>query len=108
VADIDKLITITKKATLIAGETKIVDKIPLTKFKAVDYLIALESNSLSKVFKIYVRKKGSTVSDQLFAKNGDAIDIEANPIVNGSDFELQIINNEINGLNLSFVRTLII
>ena len=97
-----------KKDSIVASATKVVDTIPVSKFIAAHYIIAFENvaGTVVKTLKLSVRKDSSSVTDTVYAKVG-IMDIAINTQINGSDFELEMINSEAFNVNLKLIRTLI-
>jgi len=89
-----------------ASSTKIVDTVPLSKFHRLEYGLQYHDAAGPKTrsLKLVVVKDDTSVDDQVFAKQGNTINAEVNAKVTGSNFQLEIINNETFSLDLSLAR----
>lgn len=98
-----------KQDSVQAGMTKNVDTIPMSKFNRLEYGLQYNENGgpKTKAVKISVVKDDILVNDQVFAKHGNGIDVEINAIVTGTNFHLQVINNESFDIDLSFARLIL-
>lgn len=91
-----KNLLVKKEDVVSASSTKVVDTIALAKFKRAEYSLYYfsQSNNKTKTLKLVVVQTDSGLKDQLFAKGGNLLDIGITATINGSNFELTIINNE--------------
>lgn len=92
-----------------ANETKIIDTLPLIDFKIIEYTFRASNqpNSKTKGLKMIVRKTDSSINDQVYAKIGDAISFNLNAVINGSNMNLVLQNNENFVLHLALIRAML-
>jgi hypothetical protein len=80
-----------------AGTSIDVDTVPLSGFSSTKYYVQLKNptNTAFKAFEIYCFRKGSSdVSDTLYARAGDALDVATSVIVSMGNVKLSLTNNE--------------
>ena len=89
-----------------ALSTKVIDSIPLSRFHLIEYSMQIHNAASTKVrtLKMMVARVDTGVDDQVFARGGSAINLELNNKITGRDFELEIVNNETESVDLSFAR----
>ena len=88
-----------------ASSTKVIDTIALSSFFGLDYKLTIynDANTVSRIYNLTIAKSGTTLKDKM-SKVGDSISVQVNANVNGSDYELEIINNEPFALDIIFSR----
>ena len=89
-----------------ASSTVIVDTIPMSNFDKLEYLINYENTltNRSKGLKLSVVKDDTIIKEQVYAITGAPLSIGLTTVVNGSDYELHITNNEAAVVGVSFAR----
>lgn len=95
------------EATVPANSTLIVDSELLTHFENIEYTFKIKKNLDSRSLKLSVHKSDVNVKDQVYAKTGDPINIEMNTLSDGSEYSLEIVNNESVSVGLVFLKMLI-
>ncbi len=108
-ANIPKTLVIDLADTILAGATKAVDAIPLSAFSALEYFVNTKSSSPDqrKFLKVLVQKTDMNVETQVYARNGDPLNIEVDAFVNGGNAELRLKNNEAFTIELAATRIII-
>lgn len=93
--------------TIPAGQTKIVDTVPLTSFTVLEYTIGLKNVSQSVVrgLKMLATNSDGDVANQVYSKTGDSVSFQLDTEIFLSDCRLRITNLESFDLDLVFVRT---
>jgi hypothetical protein len=93
----------------IAGNGGVLDleTIPFASFVSTEYLINISSETESKFYtlKLIATKKNSDVSDQIYNKEGDLLQIATNVIKSGSDVILRLVNDEIYQVDVRCTKT---
>lgn len=89
-----------------AVSTTTLDSRPLSSLVCAYYQVCMkeQGGSRTKTLKIDIRKVDTDVEDQVYAKNGDVMNIAINAVTVGTNIELQIQNNESYGVDVSFAR----
>lgn len=92
--------------TLPASSTTIVNSFALTSFRGLDYVLNFKdtTSAKQKQLKLSVIKDDGTVKDTVYARLGSAISLEINSQINGSNYELAIVNNELFDVQVSLAR----
>jgi hypothetical protein len=108
-ANIPKTLVIDLADTILAGATKAVDAIPLSAFSALEYFVNTKSTvpDQRKFLKVLVKRTETDVETQVYARNGDPLNIELEAFVNGSNAELRLKNNEAFTIELAATRIII-
>ena len=93
------------KDTISASAAKVVDSIPLTKFRSLKYMISFSNlaETQTKSLELTVRKESSDVNDTIYARFG-RMDIAIDSQVNAGNFELLMTNSESFNVELKFLR----
>lgn len=83
-------------ADIPAGQTIDFDTLPLSVYKSNKYLMQYSNDTEGVVgqLEMATSKKNSDVSDQIYSKVGDNIDVDAQFLISGSDAILRLTNNE--------------
>lgn len=89
------------------NSTVIVDAELLSQFENIEYSFVIKKLTLAKTLKMLVLKADALVKDQVYSRHGDSINIELNTLSNGTDYSLQIKNNEAVSVGLVFLKTLL-
>ena len=86
--------------------TTVLDSLPLSSFVCAYYHLCFKEQGgvKTKTLKIDIRKVDTDVEDQVYARNGDSINIAVNAVTVGANMELQIVNNEAFGIDASFAK----
>ena len=96
------------KATILipAGNTVIADTVALADFHALKYFLVMfnDGNSINKSLELNVVKIASSVRETVSNKVGTSADLEVNGTINGTDFELELVNNEAFDLTVEFAK----
>ena len=102
VADFFKKIT----DSIPAGATKIIDTVPLVNFRLLEYTFRASNspNTKTKGLKMTVRVTDSTVSDQVYSRGGDAINMSIDATISGPNVNLVLQNFEAFTLNYGLIR----
>jgi len=92
--------------TILSGETKIIDQIPVADLRHADYILNFLQTSTSKErsLKLSAVKDDTGVKDTIYAKIGSHLDIEIDSQIVGLDYQLICKNNESTSLSLSLVK----
>lgn len=82
--------------SLAASSLNVTDTIPMVAFRQVIYNINFKDSTSEtyKSLKLTVTKDDNSLKDQVSNILGSPISLEINPVINGSNMELQITNNE--------------
>lgn len=94
----------------IAGSTSIVvDAEPMASFQSGDYYFRIKRVSDGKVrsFHLTVNNDNGVIQDSLYGRVGGALSVGVDTDVNGSDYELTIVNNNVGNLEVSYIKTTI-
>jgi len=86
-----------KKAGTITGSSSgVIDTFSAASFTHADYILTITNlaNTLTKSLKISVNKADGDVTDLVYAKFGDSINIAVSSALNAGQFELTMDNNE--------------
>lgn len=89
-----------------ASSSKIIEVQALSQFTKVEYNITVSGNGQVRNFKSVVSNNSSVLTDQLFARS-TGLDFSYNVNVNGSNMEIQIINNETFDLDVRYTRSIL-
>lgn len=89
-----------------ASTTSIVDSIPLTSFDKIEYIISYKDIVTNRVraLKVSVVNDDTTIKEQVYAISGAPLDIDLTTKVTGPNYELEIVNNELNAVEMLFAR----
>ncbi len=92
-----------------ASSTIIADSVALSSFNQIEYIINYKNTSTKreKGLKVTVVKDDTLIKEQVYAKTGAPLSIGLNTVINGSNFELQIVSSEVVGVDMSFARLII-
>lgn len=93
-------------ATVAASTTLVVDTLPMANFMSLEYYVTFKDQVTDEVkgLKLKVVNNAGALRDMVSEKNGAAISLEVNTAVNGTDYELRIVNNTLNGLDVEYAR----
>jgi len=88
------------------SETKTADSYRFEDLRALKYLITARplDGSKNSAFEALVCKKSSDVSDSIYSKIGDHLNLSTQFLKSGSDMELRITNGEPETLSVSLLR----
>lgn len=91
---------------LAISTTNVADTVALVNFVQLDYFLTFKDSVSSKVktLKLLVLKDDSSIKDQISQIAGSPLDLDIEAVINGSDMELQITNNELSVVNLQVTR----
>lgn len=92
--------------SLPSSSTTIADTINLASFRQLEYIINYRDSvtKREKSIKVTVLKDDTTLEEQVYAVSGAPLSIGLNTNINGSNYELEITNNEPNTVDMSFAR----
>jgi len=95
-----------KSDTIPALTTKVIEEVPLVSFKTVKYFVHFSNlaNNITKGMEVTVKKSGASVKSVVSNRIGIGIDLAVNPIVNGVNLDMSIINNEAFDIQMSFAK----
>jgi len=95
-----------RKVSIGASSTKVIDFLPITTFKWVHYMLRIENSTGSKAksLNLEAQKVDSLIKDIIFAKFGNTVDIEINAKESSGQFQLEIVNNEAEALEVRLAR----
>jgi len=95
-----------KQKSVAGNSAEIVDSFDASTWKTAEYTFSFQENLGPKVksLKVLLSHDDSIVSEQVFAKQGSPIDLELNTSLNGSNIEVQVVNNESYQVDVSFAR----
>lgn len=88
----------------LATSTFVADTVALSTFNRISYIISIKSTTGIKSFNMSVFKVGASVSDSIYNRYDNGLDVEVNAIISGSDAQLEIVNNEAEGIEVNFLR----
>lgn len=94
------------KKTVPASSTTIVESFALSSFRSLEYIINVKdtTSDKEKQLKLSVVKDDGSLKDCVYAIMGSAISLEINANINGLSYELEMINNELFAVEVSFAR----
>lgn len=94
-----------KKTTVLASTTKTIETIPLANFFGLTYVITMfnDINELTKKLELSIIKKGTDILDSISSKLGSG-DLLVDSVIVGPNLEVQITNNELFEVEVSFAR----
>jgi len=75
-------------------ETKTVDLTPYSEADGFKYVIKIKGNNLIKLLEILVSKFSGDITDTVYSRLGDFINVDLNILLIGSDVVLQAVNGE--------------
>ena len=86
-----------KKFTVAAGAATNIDSAPLAGGVSRKYFIdfAIPSEDRYRAVEMFTSRQGTSVTDNVYARLGDAIDVSLNFVVIGADGVVQVVNNEL-------------
>ena len=89
-----------------AGVNTVLDFLPVANMNCAYYFICFKEQGgvKTKTLKIDIRRVDMDVEDQVYAKNGDSMNIALTAVIVGTNMELQIQNNEAFGIDVEFTR----
>lgn len=97
-----------KKATaaVSGSSTIVIDTTALADFSSLKYILSFNNDieEVTKKYELSIVRKGSTISDSIYARLGSALNLAINSNINGSNLELEIINNETFDLSISYAK----
>lgn len=85
-----------KNVTLEASQTLVVDVIPSIGFNFVHYFLRFENltGNKAKSLNLEAQKVDGSITDLVYSKFGNTVNIEINTFENSGLFQLEIVNNE--------------
>ena len=88
------------------SSTIIADSLLLTTFKQLEYIINFKDTvtKVEKGLKMTLVKSDTLLKEQVYAVTGAPMSMEVNTVINGSSYELQIVNNGLASVEMSFAR----
>lgn len=95
---------VTIKKQIPAGQTLVVDSIPLSDFIKLEYLVAYSGDNKSLGLNMSARKTDTDVVNQVFAKNGDPLNIGIDTDINVDVCETKVTNGELFAVDLVLKR----
>jgi len=89
-----------------ASTTQVVDTLALSSFGCLNYVVCMKETggTKTKMFKLDVRNADTVMNDQVYAKEGDNLSVAVNSNISGANFELEFINSETFGIDVTFTR----
>jgi len=89
-----------------SGVTTTLDSRPLSSFVCAYYFLCFKEQGgvKTRTLKIDIRKVDTDVEDQVYAKNGDSMNIAVTAVTVGTNMELQVQNNTAFGVDVEFTR----
>jgi len=92
-----------------ASSTIIVDSLPLTSFQQVELIINYKQTvtKRSRGLKVSMVKDDTLLEEQIYAMVGAPLAVGLNTVINGSNYELQIVNSELADVEMSFARLIL-
>lgn len=89
-----------------AGSTIVADSNSLSSFRQLEYIINYRNTVTlrEKGLKVTVVKDDTVINEQVYARTGAPLSVGLNMVINGGNVELQIENNELNAVNVSFAK----
>lgn len=95
--------------TIPAGGTLVVDKISLNDFSRIKYLMSFKdaSTNSTKGFDLNVQNNNGVLTESVNNILGASLNILTNVTDDGVDMSLEITNNELNNIELSFLRSIL-
>ncbi len=96
-----------KFTRVVPGSSTIVaDTLLLTAFNQLEHIINFKETvtKVEKGLKMTIVKTDTTLKDSVYAVTGAPMSMEVNAVINGSSYELQIVNNGANAVDMSFAR----
>ena len=91
-----------------AGQTVVVDTVPLADLIGSKYVVALsnETETNGNFLELNVLNLTSNLKSNVFSKLKGTLDTEIDAIINGSNMEVSVKNNEVFNVNYNVLRTL--
>lgn len=111
IIDITTSISIWSKinSTVSSSSSNNIDVVSLSNFKTAKYIVTVynEVEGVNRSFEVLIINEGGALSDQLYTRIGSLIDIEINVNLSAGNMELEIVNNEAYGLNITAAKLLL-
>lgn len=98
---------LTKKTDIVpANSSKVIDTIPLSSFRLIEYTLSTfnMTESKTKGLKMLVKYSETSLNDQVYGKIGDQISFNIDAVQSGLNMNLTLQNNESFPLNLTLIR----
>ena len=94
------------KIVIPAESTLNVDTLPIADFTSIRYFMSIlnDTNDLTRTLIMSVIRQGSTACNSIYDRIGVGLDIEVNTLVSGSDFSVEIVNNETYDITLCYKK----
>lgn len=98
-----------KKISIPASSTLVVDSLPFAPFKFAHYIVRIQNSTGSKAksLNLEAQKVDNILRDLIFGKFGNSVDIEINTKSVSGQFQLEIVNNELEDLEVRFARLIL-
>lgn len=95
-----------KKVSVSASSTKVIDNLPYAAFRFAHYIMRIENSTGSKAksLNLEAQKVDNNLRDLVFGKFGNSVDVEITTKEVAGQFQLEIVNNETEDLDIRFAR----
>lgn len=95
--------------TIPSSGTLIVDTVPLTSLNRAKYFLNFKgvTTSSTKGLDLTIQNNNGALTEVVTHKLGEALDVFVNVGDNGVDMGIEIVNNESESLNLSFIKNIL-
>jgi len=92
--------------TVPANSTLTVDTLTLSQFKCLDYFLCIDKGSSfdPRTLSMKVWHNDTRVCDLVYARNRGDVSVEVIATNTGSNYELQVVNNESTDINVKYTR----
>jgi len=94
--------------TVPASSTLAVDTALLSSFRTGEYAVNFYNGTLlkTKSLKMLINNDDAGISDQVYAKRGDALNVAISAVESGPNFLLNVTNNELSSVDVVLIRSL--
>lgn len=92
--------------TVAASASKDIDSMNFPDFHSLDYIVTLynDTEGVGRRFQVSAIREGAIIKDEISGRLGSLSNVEVNVNASGSVANLQIVNNNIYGLSVSFAK----
>jgi len=89
-----------------SSSTESLDSIALSNFQTAKYIVSVFNSVANETssFEMLVKNDGSGLTDTVYDKINGGVDYTIGAVINVSDMELRLTNNEANSLDVTIVR----
>lgn len=89
-----------------ANSTKVIDTLALNSFHSMDHIFSFFNDNEAKTKRIQMTsvREGATINTNVFGRSGSLLNVQVCTIVNGTDAEVEVVNNNNFDISVSYAR----